>query len=68
MEDRQCCIAPLPGVANADCCMFGVYDGHGGDEAAEFCSKNISQLLVRDSKFQKKPEDALLKAYEKADK
>lgn len=68
MEDRCCCLTPLPGVSNADCCLFGVYDGHGGDEAAEFCSKNIAQFLVRNSKFRKNPQDALVKAYEKADK
>jgi len=68
MEDRYCCVSPLPGVSNSHCSCFGVYDGHGGDEAAEFCSKNISQLLVRNSKFRKKPEDALVQAYEKADK
>ena len=67
MEDRHCAVAPLPGVTNSDCFLFGVYDGHGGDEASEFCAKNISQLLVRNSKFRNNPKDALVKAYEKLD-
>lgn len=68
MEDRHCSVAPLPGALNSGCSFFGVYDGHGGDEAAEYCSKNLSEFLVRNSKLRENPGAALLKAYEKADK
>jgi protein phosphatase 1L len=26
--------------------LFGVFDGHGGSEAAEFCLKNIGQFII----------------------
>ena len=44
MEDRVLCAAPLD--QDSALHVFGVYDGHGGTEAAEFCQKNLPGTFV----------------------
>lgn len=29
--------------------LFAVFDGHSGDRAADFCEKNISQMIIRNA-------------------
>ncbi|XP_078175151.1 putative protein phosphatase 2C 32 [Carex rostrata] len=44
MEDRHLSMPYFNGETKT--ALFGVFDGHGGSEAAEFCSKNIGQFIV----------------------
>jgi protein phosphatase 1G len=38
--------------ANTDCYVFGVFDGHGGAEVAQFCSKYMPDELEKNQDFQ----------------
>ncbi|XP_047123761.1 uncharacterized protein LOC100208679 isoform X2 [Hydra vulgaris] len=44
MEDAHCCIANLG--EDEEKYLFGVFDGHGGKEVAEYCAQNISKFLL----------------------
>ncbi|KAF3335220.1 putative protein phosphatase 2C 32 [Carex littledalei] len=44
MEDRYLTMPYFNGETKT--ALFGVFDGHGGSEAAEFCSKNVGQFIV----------------------
>ncbi|XP_078175211.1 putative protein phosphatase 2C 32 [Carex rostrata] len=44
MEDRHLTMPYFNGETKT--ALFGVFDGHGGSEAAEFCSRNIGQFIV----------------------
>lgn len=35
-----------PETMGTELCLFGVFDGHNGNDAAEFCSGNFSQYLA----------------------
>jgi len=43
MEDAHCTIADVDGKSNA---LFGVFDGHGGDEVAKYCAENFHKFLL----------------------
>lgn len=44
--------------------IFGVFDGHGGKEVAQYVSENFVRFLINTKEFQKeKYEDALKKAF-----
>lgn len=43
-EDRFAVVEQLPGVN--DCGFYAVYDGHGGDRAAQFASQGMHKRLV----------------------
>ncbi|KAI5660894.1 hypothetical protein M9H77_20217 [Catharanthus roseus] len=73
MEDENICIdnllehlgetagLPSPGA------FYGVFDGHGGIDAAVFVRKNILKFIVEDSYFPVCLEKAIKNAYLKAD-
>ncbi|KAJ4785534.1 Protein phosphatase 2C family protein [Rhynchospora pubera] len=44
MEDRHLAMPCINGDSKT--ALFGVFDGHGGSKAAEFCSKSIGQFIV----------------------
>lgn len=48
-------------------CMFGVFDGHCGRDAAMYCKENLPHHLLRSSHFQTSVEHALKDAFVKCD-
>ncbi|XP_063048128.1 protein phosphatase 1G isoform X2 [Engraulis encrasicolus] len=61
MEDAHNCIPEL----DDETAMFAVYDGHGGEEVALYCSKYLPDIIkeqqaYKDGKLQKALEDAYL--------
>uniref|UniRef100_A0A3B5LY33 Protein phosphatase 1G n=1 Tax=Xiphophorus couchianus TaxID=32473 RepID=A0A3B5LY33_9TELE len=61
MEDAHNCIPDF----DEETAMFAVYDGHGGEEVALFCSKYLPDIIkeqrtYKDGKLQKALEDAFL--------
>uniref|UniRef100_A0A1D1ZKF0 protein-serine/threonine phosphatase n=1 Tax=Anthurium amnicola TaxID=1678845 RepID=A0A1D1ZKF0_9ARAE len=73
MEDEHSCIDnllehlgspvdfPSPGA------FYGVFDGHGGTDAASFIQKNILKFIIQDSHFPASVENAIRSAFVKAD-
>ncbi|KAG7236018.1 hypothetical protein INR49_001416 [Caranx melampygus] len=61
MEDAHNCILDF----DEETAMFAVYDGHGGEEVALYCSKYLPDIIkeqktYKDGKLQKALEDAFL--------
>ncbi|XP_061600761.1 protein phosphatase 1G [Cololabis saira] len=61
MEDAHNCIPEF----DKETAMFAVYDGHGGEEVAMYCSKYLPEIIkeqktYKDGKLQKALEDAFL--------
>ncbi|KAL4640865.1 protein phosphatase 1G-like [Arapaima gigas] len=61
MEDAHNCIPEF----DEETSMFAVYDGHGGEEVALYCSKYLPDIIkeqktYKDGKLQKALEDAFL--------
>ncbi|XP_075705095.1 protein phosphatase 1G [Rhinoderma darwinii] len=66
MEDAHNCLPELDG----ETAMFSVYDGHGGEEVALYCSKYLPDVIkeqkaYKEGKLQKALEDAFLAIDEK---
>ncbi|XP_056419569.1 protein phosphatase 1G-like [Hyla sarda] len=66
MEDSHNCIPEL----DRETAIFSVYDGHGGEEVALYCSKYLPDIIkdqeaYKDGKMQKALEDAFLSIDEK---
>lgn len=45
--------------------FFGIFDGHGGREAAQFAKDNLMGYIVRDSNFWSSDDNLVLKAIKK---
>ncbi|MBA0636212.1 hypothetical protein Godav_025278 [Gossypium davidsonii] len=73
MEDEFICIDDLfqhLGPAASFPCLgafYGVFDGHGGLDAASFTRKNILNFIVEDANFATGTKKAVKRAYVKAD-
>lgn len=52
MEDSH--IADLKVDGDDDICIFGVFDGHGGAEVAQFVKKYFIEELVSNPNFKKR--------------
>jgi serine/threonine protein phosphatase PrpC len=65
MEDRSCAVLNLPGVENAS--LFGVFDGHGGDQASEFIASNFPTIVSSCLATGAEPADALVEAFRQMD-
>ncbi|KAJ4837924.1 hypothetical protein Tsubulata_022514 [Turnera subulata] len=73
MEDEFVCVdnlqehlaisANLPSPA----AFYGVFDGHGGKDAASFAKKNMLKFIVEDSQFPTGKKKAIKSAFVKAD-
>jgi serine/threonine protein phosphatase PrpC len=48
--------------------FFGVFDGHGGAACADFLRDNLHQFVIKEPSFPTKPQEALLKGFEAAEK
>jgi protein phosphatase 1G len=59
MEDAHICAAKLQD--RDDMSLFGVFDGHGGAEVAQFCAKYFISELVASDTFQNGDFDNALK-------
>ncbi|GAV81550.1 PP2C domain-containing protein [Cephalotus follicularis] len=73
MEDEYICVdnlcEHLGTAANLPCfgAFYGVFDGHGGTDAASFARKNILNFIVEDSHFPSGTKKAIKNAFAKAD-
>lgn len=50
------------------CSFFGVYDGHGGSQCADFLRDNLHQHVIKEKKFPWDPKEALLAGFQSAEK
>jgi serine/threonine protein phosphatase PrpC len=64
MEDRHAVFADVDGD---DPYLFGVFDGHGGDECSEFLRRNILPSLSRHNLLQSDAKKALIETFESVD-
>ncbi|CAM8985590.1 unnamed protein product [Rhodiola kirilowii] len=73
MEDEFICIDNLCKHLGSDvnipspAAFYGVFDGHGGTDAASFTKKNILNFIVEDSQFPTNVEKAVNSAFAEAD-
>ena len=59
MEDRHVVHGMLGGE---NVSLYGVFDGHGGSQAAQFCKDNVGKAVVKAVEFPQHPEEALTEA------
>ena len=64
MEDRYVACEPFHNSAS----FYGVYDGHGGFETAQYCIEKLPNIISKDKFFLKDPERALARSYKTIDK
>ncbi|KAK3224202.1 hypothetical protein Dsin_011227 [Dipteronia sinensis] len=73
MEDEFICIDDLHGHLGSDSdlhspgAFYGVFDGHGGIDAASFARENMLKYIVEDSHFPSSTKRAVKSAYVKVD-
>jgi len=65
MEDRTCGILRLPGHEHA--ALFGVFDGHGGHEVAEFAVQLLPGILAGALNAKADPAEALKQSFRTLD-
>lgn len=61
MEDRYVVAATTNGAQRTS--LYGVFDGHGGYRAAEFCVSHLFKFLTQDPKYVTHPGKALRSAF-----
>jgi len=59
-EDRHC---ECKGIGEADSSIYGVFDGHAGSKASQFCKDFLLKYLIVDEDFISKPALALKKTF-----
>ena len=64
LEDGSKIMDPLPGDEIWG--FFGVYDGHGGREAVDYCELRLHEQVVQEMKSLR-PNEALRSAFQKID-
>jgi protein phosphatase 2C family protein 2/3 len=47
--------------------FFGLYDGHGGRQCAEFLQQNLHRFIIESSYFPKTPTEAILDGFKQAE-
>lgn len=63
-EDRH---IERKGIGAVDSSLYGVFDGHGGHNAAEYCKLNMVTNILADENFQVDVPGALFRAFIKTD-
>ncbi|KAF0705600.1 hypothetical protein As57867_005700, partial [Aphanomyces stellatus] len=66
MEDRHTVVGTLNGDAAIS--FYGVFDGHGGDGASEYCVDYLCANVTSDVAFASNPKQALTRGFIKTDK
>ena len=49
------------------CSFFGIYDGHGGSQCADFLRDNLHQYVVKEDSFPENPREAIKVGFAKAE-
>ncbi|OQR88114.1 protein phosphatase 2C [Achlya hypogyna] len=65
MEDRYVASGTLNGKADAS--FYGVFDGHGGDGASEYCAEMLCANVTQDPMYTQYPKEALTKGFLRTD-
>eukprot|EP01038_Epipyxis_sp_PR26KG_P008457 gene8457-11435_t len=63
-EDRH---HEMKGVGKVDSSLYGVFDGHGGYKAAQYCKDFLLESIARDSEFDNSPAKAIVRSFFKID-
>lgn len=61
-EDRH---NEIKGHGADDSSLYGVFDGHGGYKAAQYCKEVLLQTIVKDAEFDKNPAQAIFNSFHK---
>jgi len=59
-EDRH---QEIKGMGEEDSSLYGVYDGHGGFRAAQYCKDHLLNYVLKDPDFTSNPATALKNAF-----
>uniref|UniRef100_M4B5V9 PPM-type phosphatase domain-containing protein n=1 Tax=Hyaloperonospora arabidopsidis (strain Emoy2) TaxID=559515 RepID=M4B5V9_HYAAE len=65
MEDRHTAVADLNGDPTQS--FYGIFDGHGGDGAANYCVQAMCQNVIREPSITKEPAEALKSGFLRTD-
>jgi len=49
MEDAHCCVTNFDDKGSS---LFGVFDGHGGKEVADYCAQNLHRFILDSESYQ----------------
>lgn len=63
-EDRH---QEIKGVGSEDSSLYGVFDGHGGYKASQYCKDFLLQTIIRDADFPENITKALSRSFFKVD-
>lgn len=63
-EDR---FQTLKGIGASDSSLYGVFDGHGGYRAAQYCKEYLLNCIANDSDFAENPTKAIFRSFHKVD-
>lgn len=61
-EDRH---NEMKGHGADDSSLYGVFDGHGGYKAAQYCKEVLLQTIVKDAEFDRNPAQAIFNSFYK---
>ncbi len=59
-EDRH---NQMKGLGPSDSSLYGVFDGHGGYKAAQYCKEVLLQTIIKDSEFETNPAQAIFNSF-----
>jgi hypothetical protein len=59
-EDRH---HEIKGSGSPDSSLYGVFDGHGGHRAAQYCKDYLLKCIVADAEFEANPAKALFRSF-----
>jgi len=68
MEDAHVAVIPFPQNGPENSALAAVFDGHGGDEASEYCSKKLEKFLLRQPMWPSEPTEAMRQTFLDLDK